>query len=336
MMKLAPKAAPLIRPLLRLAGERRALAAWRQRSGVTVLAYHEICSEPSPYLAAPLMTSTERFAREMAWLKEHFDMITLEEAIRRLQEGTGRSHAVAVTFDDGFAGVRGAAYPILERLRIPATIFLNGKFFVGEDLSTRVKAEYLLARVSLPVLQRVWPRLRSKQELIRVAKDGSAQTQRMVDRLFHEAGGRDDQAIHLHEPDLLSMSPELIHVGNHGWSHRWLAGLPAAEQEQELLQTAAVLSPFPHARKLFAAPFGTEESVDAVTIALAERFFDGWIMMLGGGINRFSPSGKAPRFIRRNAVADTKPALPELVWLNELTAPSLDGVNGQHNRRPFV
>ena len=85
-------------------------------TGNVVLAYHAI-SEDWPH---PLATSPVRFRLQLARLASRgFRGVTLGE----LATGQCRGHAVAITFDDGFASVV-QAKPILEELGWPATVFV--------------------------------------------------------------------------------------------------------------------------------------------------------------------------------------------------------------------
>jgi len=84
-----------------------------------ILFYHRIADDD----ASPWTMSNEMFARQIDWLTQRFDLISLEEAQRRLQRGCHRA-AVSITFDDGYAANCEQALPLLIRRNIPCTYFV--------------------------------------------------------------------------------------------------------------------------------------------------------------------------------------------------------------------
>lgn len=88
---------------------------------MTVLCYHTV----DPDWRSPLAVTPERFEEQCRWLARHRTVVDLPTALRlmdrrgRLPRGT-----VALTFDDGFTGVRDHALPILRRFGLPATVFV--------------------------------------------------------------------------------------------------------------------------------------------------------------------------------------------------------------------
>jgi hypothetical protein len=89
---------------------------------VSVLMYHGLVGAPLPvpdWCFLPL----SQFEEQMEYLARHCDVVHLEEAFSSDSRGAGRPRA-CVTFDDGFASVHDLALPVLERLGIPATVYL--------------------------------------------------------------------------------------------------------------------------------------------------------------------------------------------------------------------
>jgi peptidoglycan/xylan/chitin deacetylase (PgdA/CDA1 family) len=93
--------------------------------GVVVLAYH--CVGAGTGLEIDL--SPAAFDAQMAFLAERGGVMTLDDALSALAEGPSeRADPVVVTFDDGTADFAEHAAPILERHRIPATLYLATAF----------------------------------------------------------------------------------------------------------------------------------------------------------------------------------------------------------------
>ena len=100
------------------AAARRAAAG---RAPILLLCYHRVADDR----ATPWTQSNRSFARQVAWLRQHFDMISLAEAQRRLRSGWNDRAAVNITFDDGYAANCDAALPLLIREGIPCTYFVS-------------------------------------------------------------------------------------------------------------------------------------------------------------------------------------------------------------------
>jgi CelD/BcsL family acetyltransferase involved in cellulose biosynthesis/peptidoglycan/xylan/chitin deacetylase (PgdA/CDA1 family) len=95
--------------------ERRAGASAR------IVYYHRVNDEQDPFFPS---TSPARFEREIAFLARHYHVVSLAEAIRRLNDGGPAEPVVVITFDDGYEDNFRLAVPILERYGLPATLFL--------------------------------------------------------------------------------------------------------------------------------------------------------------------------------------------------------------------
>jgi peptidoglycan/xylan/chitin deacetylase (PgdA/CDA1 family) len=96
------------------------------RPGVRVLMYHRVMPREG---FDQLTVTPERFAEQMAWLKARCEVVSLSEAVCSLSAppGGGRPR-VAITFDDGYLDNLQHAVPVLQRLQLPATIFVTTAF----------------------------------------------------------------------------------------------------------------------------------------------------------------------------------------------------------------
>ena len=91
---------------------------------IAILFYHRIAdSHPNDW-----SMSTQDFVRQLDWLQTHFDIVTLEEAQRRIVARFNDRPTVAITFDDGYAENVTTAIPELVRRNLPATYFVATDF----------------------------------------------------------------------------------------------------------------------------------------------------------------------------------------------------------------
>ena len=91
---------------------------------IAVVFYHRVADQgPSPWTI-----SNSEFTRQIEWLSRNFELISLSEAQRRLQERSNRRPAVSITFDDGYAENCCQALPMLIARGIPFSYFVATQF----------------------------------------------------------------------------------------------------------------------------------------------------------------------------------------------------------------
>ncbi|HVA48026.1 MAG TPA: polysaccharide deacetylase family protein [Pirellulales bacterium] len=102
---------------------RRTVHEWmrRGRAPIVVPVFHRIADDR----ANNWTTRTSEFCEAIFWLKEKFDLISLDEAQRRIESGANHRPSVSLTFDDGYAVNCERALPLLIELGIPCTYFVS-------------------------------------------------------------------------------------------------------------------------------------------------------------------------------------------------------------------
>jgi peptidoglycan/xylan/chitin deacetylase (PgdA/CDA1 family) len=98
-------------------------------SGLTVLFFHRVFAQRDPLM--PGEPTAADFDRWLVWLKEHFDVLPLDEAVQMLKEHRLPRRAAAITFDDGYRDNHDVAAPLLEQHRLPATFFVTTGYLDG-------------------------------------------------------------------------------------------------------------------------------------------------------------------------------------------------------------
>jgi peptidoglycan/xylan/chitin deacetylase (PgdA/CDA1 family) len=99
------------------------------RAPIMAVAYHRIADDA----ANAWTTSRDVFRRGVLWLKENFDLVSLEEAQRRIRSDANEQAAVSITFDDGYATNCDWALPFLLEQDIPFTYFVTAGIVMGGD-----------------------------------------------------------------------------------------------------------------------------------------------------------------------------------------------------------
>jgi len=92
---------------------------------VPILTYHSLDPSGSVISIPPGL-----FARQMGSLhRAGYEVLSVDELISRFDGGERPSKKVlAITFDDGYANFHEHAWPVLERYRFPATVFLVSSY----------------------------------------------------------------------------------------------------------------------------------------------------------------------------------------------------------------
>ncbi|MFA6175409.1 MAG: FkbM family methyltransferase, partial [Phycisphaerae bacterium] len=95
-----------------------------------ILLYHRIADEPMDYQL--LCTSPENFESHLKTLSQNYRVIRLAELLDEIKNNRFVPNTIALTFDDGYADNFTNALPLLEKYKIPATIFVTSGM-VGSD-----------------------------------------------------------------------------------------------------------------------------------------------------------------------------------------------------------
>ena len=105
---------------------------WRKPGSLVVLMYHRVLPKDSPERQNEqpgMYVSPETLDLHLTELKRHFELVHLDDWLRRAKEGNPLPRlACALTFDDGWRDNYDFAMPVLVRHQAPATIFLVSSY----------------------------------------------------------------------------------------------------------------------------------------------------------------------------------------------------------------
>ena len=123
---------------------------------IVVLLYHRVNDD----LRDRVTTGIAQFDEQMAWLRQHYDIVDIEDVIRGNVPRASKHPVIVVTFEDGYEDNYANAVPILRRHRIPASFFISTGI-VGTDngfAHDLNKLGYALPNMS-------WDQLREMKEM---------------------------------------------------------------------------------------------------------------------------------------------------------------------------
>lgn len=114
-------------PIVRAIG--RQLSPGGNAGRLSILIYHRVFPEADPLY--PDEVDRDTFDWQMSLLSRCFNVLSLADAVKRLQDGTLPPHSVCVTFDDGYLDNHDVALPVLRKWNIPATFFVASGYLNG-------------------------------------------------------------------------------------------------------------------------------------------------------------------------------------------------------------
>jgi len=226
--------------------EKLPLQLWPKRQILTILIFHRILSVPDPL--RPGMPDACRFDRLMGFFAKNFNVLPLAEAVNRLKAAILPRRACCITFDDGYADNLTIALPILEKYRLPATVFVASGYLDGKrmfndiviDAIAHAKVEVLdLRSLELGIYQltNVDEKLAAVSAILERIKYSQPELRnQQVQEIVKAAGcGPLSQNIMLTSDQLRELSNRGIEIGGHTCNHPILTSLDDEEALNEIV-----------------------------------------------------------------------------------------------------
>lgn len=259
------------------------LALWRQRrSGqkLIILNYHR---------------AQGNLAAQLRYLKKQYQIVSLEKALSAMadQSGTifakGRRLPVVVTFDDGYLDNYTYAFPLIQQLQIPVTIYIppgyieSGACFwwlAPERLVQNATVEKVVLEGQIYSLQQPAERWQLIQAIDRTLRNAPSVAERdrrltlMKEALGSTLPGRDeltvpDEALPMSLEQMREMDASgLVTFGAHTMYHPVLAALTEeAEVRYEISESRSRLEVMlGHPVHTFAYPIGRRQHLSSYSV----------------------------------------------------------------------
>ncbi|PON17914.1 hypothetical protein C2W62_10760 [Candidatus Entotheonella serta] len=80
-----------------------------------------------------LFIAPETLRRRLRYLKRHFEIISLDEAMEQYERGAIRPGQAVLTFDDGYFNFAHQAVPIVRDFGATATVYLLSSHMVSQE-----------------------------------------------------------------------------------------------------------------------------------------------------------------------------------------------------------
>lgn len=279
---------------------------------LSVLIFHRVLAQPDPLFPGEL--DIVRFDAICAWLKAWFNVLPLDDAVRRWRDGVLPSRAASISFDDGYADNHDLALPVLRRHGLTATFFiatgyLDGGVMWNDEVinalrNTRRSSLDLRDTAGLEAgvlaLGSDAARRSAIAVILQAVKHMTADGRRAaVAEVCERADATAYRGEMMSSPQVQALHRAGMQVGAHTVTHPILAGLDAAAARAEMQQGRRQLESLLQDRVgLFAYPNGRPDLDYSVeTVALARELgFDAALTTSWGATGRATDPFQMPRF----------------------------------------
>ena len=237
------------------------LRACLTKMHVAVLMYHELGRDDADIEAWTVVRESD-FLRQVEYLDRHYDVVSLDQALMRMQSGQPSSRPMAVlTFDDGDRGNADVLLPIVERLKMPVAVYvatqqvtdgtpywfdrvvnvLQTDGVINVDLQAHGLKQYVINQSrgakNWVAIQRLLQDLKTlapetRERAVRAMVEKLQGTAHRADCHIEPAGIEDIQAL---------AACELVTIGSHSHCHNILTQLAPIEVERSLRMSKTLL-----------------------------------------------------------------------------------------------
>ncbi len=227
------------------------IQALRAPRTLSVLTYHAVIERPLSFYDWSFLDAAT-FRQQMAYLKQHFHVLPLLEALDLLQRDALPGPSVAISFDDGFRNNFDVAFPVLRQYGLAASIYLTTDLIGSRHTLWFTRLLHALHHTACAQLEWRGIRYRLGQAQERSAVSASlqaalkefpaAQLENELCAIEAALGVacnpplREDSPFCMLGPEEIACmaGSGLIEFGAHSCRHAILARLPEAEQQAQI------------------------------------------------------------------------------------------------------
>jgi peptidoglycan/xylan/chitin deacetylase (PgdA/CDA1 family) len=294
---------------------------------IQILLYHRVNDEGDRMFPA---VPTAQFAAQMEYVAEHCSPCSLDEAVERLHRNDLPENALVVTFDDGYRDNYVHAFPVLQRNRIPATIFLaTGAIGTGRMIwHDRVFRAFRESKVAMldglagiesnmplrTIDERRSAQGRILQLLWQLPDDARLERIDQLEERLGIGGGKEQPDLMLGWDEVSHMAENGILFGSHTVSHPILANLPESRLRDEVEASKKAIECRTNRMVTgFAYPVGRRQDFDEGVKRIVREAGYGYAVTTIFGVNE---AGQDPFELRRGTPweADIPSFATKLSW----------------------
>ncbi len=260
----------------------------------------------------PQVPDAATFDRQISALAKVFRVMALDEALRRLREGTLPPRSICITFDDGYRDNIEVAVPVLRKNGVSATFFISTGFLDGGRMMHDTVVE-AVRRLPSQECDLTWlglgtrsisdidSRVKLIDEFVRKIKYlPLLEREAASERLAHKVCDQIPDDLMMSTADLRRMADYGMSVGCHTHDHAILSAVDSHEAWTQIIKSRdAVAAATGSAPTLFAYPNGKPNTdYRAEHVAMVKKAgFSGAASVSIGTASRDSDHFQVPRFV---------------------------------------
>jgi peptidoglycan/xylan/chitin deacetylase (PgdA/CDA1 family) len=216
------------------------------------------------------VTTFNQFRTQIAYIKEHFELVSSTDLIRKLITKEFNRNTAAIHFDDGFLNYSDLVVPFLRKQQIHSTVFLISSVLDGE-IPIRNKLAFCLNSERRSYLLQTWQQMMDQSEKGRVnfsrmgntdilgwSKQAISEELEEVVESVYELCEKKEPHPFLDRASALALKEEpYVEFGSHTFRHLMLSRLVCEQQRHEILEGHRNLEQFLGMKLMhFAYPHG--------------------------------------------------------------------------------
>lgn len=208
-----------------------------------ILMYHAVGENDTP---------ADLFAWQLEFLREEFEIVSLQCLLDRLARDRASGLEVVITFDDGVRNHATTVYPILEQHQVPATFFVcpglmdSGRWIWNMELRIRLRllsdAERNRLALSLGAdSAEVEPLIQWSKRLPLTERRHLEHTVRGLTREFDPDERLIDRYAPMDWAQATKLDPKVATLGSHTLTHPILTTLGDSDRQREIVDSRQLL-----------------------------------------------------------------------------------------------
>ena len=244
------------------------------KTGNAILNYHRVCSNNETSKPNDeLVVSASKFREQLIFLKKNYNLVSLDNLLNF--EKNNHSN-ISITFDDGYKDNLIYALPILNELKVPATIYVITKFFQNDfsvwwfelqdyiwKNSKNIKFTYNKKNYDFSVKNDI-EKIKCFEKLKQIIKKlNKIEQEKLLEVITTTNARKQFKNEFLSKEDLkLLVSNPLITIGAHTHNHLSLKNLNREECVNEIQTSKRILENLTTLKiNHFSYPYGTKSDV---------------------------------------------------------------------------
>jgi peptidoglycan/xylan/chitin deacetylase (PgdA/CDA1 family) len=227
---------------------------------------------------------------QLSYLKKNFPIVELSEGISELRSGKMKGTHISITFDDGDVSLQHYIVPLFEKLKIPATFFINTAYLNISKTGYWFNIYSYLESDPQPNLNILTPEL--SEIVLKLRNTNDVEFYRKNFQKIEDLSKyiNKDVRFYVSTEFLESLNRELFTLGLHGHEHQRFSMMTAEWQKTNLLENIKILSKLNTYRPIFAIPFGKAHDWSKDTIDICKEI-GLEIVFSDGGFNKRNSYG---------------------------------------------